>query len=216
MADEEVTQETPAEGTEATEAPTIEELQAKLTDTEGRNSQLVSRLDRLESLLIKQGLEEGETRQRPVPEPERKPEPADFDNMSTADAIKYVLGTIDEKLTKHTKSVDERVEQLRLQTERDRMVGEIVDAKEAHPDLLTYQQEIVQIMSNSRGLSIEEAYQLAKLRAGKGANGQASAPSGGVSLPPRGSSRPVAKVDAAPKSFEEAGRAAWKKLGMGG
>lgn len=210
-------EDTPQETTEETPGPTVEELQQKLADTEGRNSQLVSRLDRLESLLIKTGLEESEAR-KPAPEPERKAEPADFDSMSTADAIKYVLGTIDAKLTKHAKAVDERVEQLRLQTERDRIANEIVEANEAHPDLLQYQQEIVQIMSRSQGLSIEEAYQLAKMRKGTVANGgQASSPaSGGASLPPRGSSRPVAKVDTAPKSFEEAGRLAWKKLGMQG
>ncbi|MGH9203359.1 MAG: hypothetical protein ACRD2A_19195, partial [Vicinamibacterales bacterium] len=151
MADEEITTETPAEGQDQTEAPTVEELRQRLSDSEGRNSQLVSRLDRLESLLIKTGLEEGETRQRREPEPERKePEPS-FEDMSTADAIKYVLGTIDEKLTKHSKAIDERVENIRLQAERDRLVGEIVDASEAHSDLLQYQQDIAQIMGKSQG-----------------------------------------------------------------
>lgn len=201
------------------ETPSADELQGQLEAERTRNSQLVTRLDRLESMLVQRGVEGGESeREAPTREP-AKPvtEEPNFDDMSTADLAKFVVRSVDQRLQAFSKDVDAKVSQATAKVEAQTLVNEIAEAMETHGDLLDYQQPITQIMAQNGNLSVEDAYFLAKRRAGKPISDSPSAgkPAPESGVPPRGSRAPVAgKPEAQPKTFEEAGRLAWKKLGL--
>lgn len=200
------------------ETPSAEELQGQLEAERTRSSQLVSRLDRLESLLIQRGVSgEDEPARQPAPSREAAPAELDLDAMSTAELAKYVVRSVDQRLQTFSKDVDAKMSQAAAKVEAQALVSEIAEAIEEHPDLLEYQQPITQIMSENAKLSVEDAYYLARRRVGKpvsdSPNAGKPAPESGV--PPRGSRAPVTgKPEAQPKTFEEAGRQAWRKLGM--
>lgn len=203
------------------ETPSAEELQGQLESERTRNSQLVTRLDRLESLLIQRGVNGGAEGEEPAREPARPREPApaepNFEDMSTADLAKYVVKAVDQRLHAFSKDVDARMSKAAAQVEAQALVTEIAEAMEEHPDLLDYQQPVTQLMTDNPKLSVEDAYVLARRKAGKPISDSPSAgkPAPESGVPPRGSRAPVAgKPEAQPKTFEEAGRLAWKKLGM--
>lgn len=217
MANEEHVEPEVPEGQEP-ETPSAEELRGQLEAERTRNSQLVTRLDRLESMLIQRGVEGGDAEERAATREPARPatEPPNFEEMSTADLAKYVVQSVDQRLQAFSKDVDAKVSQATAKVEAQALVSEIAEAMETHEDLLEYQQPITQIMAENGKLSVEDAYYLAKRKAGKPISDSPSAkPAPESGVPPRGSRAPVAgKPAAQPASFEEAGRLAWKKLGM--
>lgn len=219
---------------EEQETPSVEELQTQLSAEREKSSQLLTRLDRLEGLLIQQGVERGgEVEDDDTPAPTRKAAPReeepDFETMTPKDQIRYVLGAIDEKLAAFGQNVEKRIASVQTESQARALVDDIADVMDTYgkENVVALQKEIVRYMADNKKLSVEDAYVLAARRAGKPIDAASKKPGpaneeGGspresllreTDLPPRGPSKPV-KREAQPTTFHEAGHSAWKKLGL--
>ena len=96
-----------------------------------------------------------ETGRRKVPEKEA--EEVDWDNLSNRELVEKIVGLVNEQ-------GGARVQKLEVAVETQRVLREIDKAEKDHEDFWEHEEEVRKISIANPTLSIEEAYQLAKVR----------------------------------------------------
>lgn len=219
MGDQDI--ETTSEKIEPELSEREQQLQHQLEEERAGRQKDRGRLDRLETLLIQRGLTSDDAEQQvgkavKVATREAEQEP-DWDSMSTKDVATFVLKRVEQIVNEKSTQSQAEIERLRVDQQTKALGDEIVEVMKSHPDLVDYQTEVTKLLTDNVKLSVEDAYYLAVRKAGKtpseGDKGEQQTRS---SLPPGGRGTTTRKAsEVIPKTYEEAGAAAWKKLGLG-
>ncbi len=167
---------------ESSLARTLEALNERVT-AESRNTQLLSDPNIRAYVEARQRGEQVKiVPDKPAePAPAGPPEPADLESMTNADMVKYLVAKLETAVKSTTNSVvEQRLEalkkelsptlqqlsadtQYRHSQDAQRMIEQV---KSAHSDFEQMRPAMLEVNKTVQGLTVEELYQLAKLRSG--------------------------------------------------
>lgn len=108
--------------------------------------------------------DEGRSRREPERRVREEEEEIDWDNLSNKQLVEVVLNRVGAQLNEEAAP---RLQKVEVAVETLRVLREIDKAEKDHEDFWEYEKEVRSISTANPTLSIEEAYELAKVRKGK-------------------------------------------------
>jgi len=164
--------------------------------------------------------------QQPNPQPQPEPEPDfDPDTASQRELVEYVTKKVANLIEQRVGEVDKQVKRQEYETQYEKAQREVQETMRKYPDFGNYRMEMIEIAKKHPNISAEEAYLLAKAKAGGRRSPTPRArqkqPSAQQPRPnPQGGARPGNVSTSATKrkedfsSYDDAIEEAMKKVGL--
>ncbi len=166
--------------------------------------------------------------QQPQPQPEPQPEPEpdfDPDTASQRELVEYVTKKVSSLIEQKVGEVDKQIKRQDYESQYEKAQREVQETMKKYPDFTNYRMDMIEIAKKHPNISAEEAYLLAKAKAGgrrtlaprtvqKQASTQQPRPN------PQGGARPGNVSTSATKrkedfsSYDDAIEEAMKKVGL--
>jgi hypothetical protein len=178
--------------------PSAEERLAAL---EAENAILKDQNTKAQQALLK--IIEAEPEETPAAKPAEPVKEPDWDNMSTKEIIKAVLGEVQKGQAAVAQGLMTELTKVKLQMQIER-------AAEKYDDFFEYAEDVVAVHKEKQGtITPEEAYILAKKRRADGAAAKAEAEKKKIAAGVKPGSQGAAKPVPPPKNMREAAKAAY-------
>ena len=166
--------------------------------------------------------------QQPNPQPQPQPEPEpefDPDTASQRELVEYVTKKVANLIEQRVGEVDKQVKRQEYESQYEKAQREVQEAMKKYPDFSNYRMDMIEIAKKHPNISAEEAYLLAKAKAGgrrtpTPRTGQKQALTQQPKPTPQGGARPGNVSTSTTKrkedfsSYDEAIEEAMKKVGL--
>ena len=166
--------------------------------------------------------------QQPNPQPQPQPEPEpnfDPDTASQRELVEYVTKKVANLIEQRVGEVDKQIKKQEYETQYEKAQREVQEAMRKYPDFSNYRMDMIEIAKKHPNISAEEAYLLAKAKAGgrrtpTPRTGQKQLPTQQPRPTPQGGARPGNVSTSTTKrkedfsSYDEAIEEAMKKVGL--
>ena len=164
--------------------------------------------------------------QQPSPQPQPEPEPEfDPDTASQRELVEYVTKKVANLIEQRVGEVDKQVKRQEYESQYEKAQREVQEAMKKYPDFSNYRMDMIEIAKKHPNISAEEAYLLAKAKAGgrrtpTPRTGQKQALTQQPKPTPQGGARPGNVSTSTTKrkedfsSYDEAIEEAMKKVGL--
>ena len=164
--------------------------------------------------------------QQPSPQPQPEPEPDfDPDTASQRELVEYVTKKVANLIEQRVGEVDKQVKRQEYESQYEKAQREVQEAMKKYPDFSNYRMDMIEIAKKHPNISAEEAYLLAKAKAGgrrtpTPRTGQKQALTQQPKPTPQGGARPGNVSTSTTKrkedfsSYDEAIEEAMKKVGL--
>lgn len=107
--------------------------------------------------------------QQPNPQPQPQPEPEpefDPDTASQRELVEYVTKKVANLIEQRVGEVDKQVKRQEYESQYEKAQREVQEAMKKYPDFSNYRMDMIEIAKKHPNISAEEAYLLAKAKAG--------------------------------------------------
>ena len=105
--------------------------------------------------------------QQPNPQPQPEPEPDfDPDTASQRELVEYVTKKVANLIEQRVGEVDKQVKRQEYESQYEKAQREVQETMRKYPDFGNYRMEMIEIAKRHPNISAEEAYLLAKAKAG--------------------------------------------------
>lgn len=163
---------------------------------------------------------------QPKPQPQPEPEPEfDPDTASQKELVEYVTRKVANLIEQRIGEVDKQIKRQEYETQYEKAQREVQEAMRKYPDFNNYRLDMIEIAKKYPNISAEEAYLLAKAKAGvrRSTTSRASQKQPPTQQPrptPQGGARPGNVSTSTTKrkedfsSYDEAIEEAMKKVGL--
>ena len=164
--------------------------------------------------------------QQPNPQPQPEPEPDfDPDTASQRELVEYVTKKVANLIEQRVGEVDKQVKRQEYESQYEKAQREVQETMRKYPDFGNYRMEMIEIAKRHPNISAEEAYLLAKAKAGgiRTPTSRTSQKQPSTQQPrpnPQGGARPGNVSTSATKrkedfsSYDDAIEEAMKKVGL--
>ena len=164
--------------------------------------------------------------QQPSPQPQPEPEPEfDPDTASQRELVEYVTKKVANLIEQRVGEVDKQVKRQEYESQYEKAQREVQEAMKKYPDFSNYRMDMIEIAKKHPNISAEEAYLLAKAKAGgrrtpTPRTGQKQVSTQQPRPTPQGGARPGNVSTSTTKrkedfsSYDEAIEEAMKKVGL--
>lgn len=166
--------------------------------------------------------------QQPNPQPQPQPEPEpefDPDTASQRELVEYVTKKVANLIEQRVGEVDKQVKRQEYESQYEKAQREVQEAMKKYPDFSNYRMDMIEIAKKHPNISAEEAYLLAKAKAGgrrtptprtgqKQVSTQQSRPTSQGGARPGNVSTSTTKRKEDFSSYDEAIEEAMKKVGL--
>lgn len=166
--------------------------------------------------------------QQPSPQPQPQPEPEpefDPDTASQRELVEYVTKKVANLIEQRVGEVDKQVKRQEYESQYEKAQREVQEAMKKYPDFSNYRMDMIEIAKKHPNISAEEAYLLAKAKAGgrrtpTPRTGQKQVSTQQPKPTPQGGARPGNVSTSTTKrkedfsSYDEAIEEAMKKVGL--
>ena len=105
--------------------------------------------------------------QQPQPEPQPEPEPDfDPDTASQRELVEYVTKKVSSLIEQKVGEVDKQIKRQDYESQYEKAQREVQETMKKYPDFTNYRMDMIEIAKRHPSISAEEAYLLAKAKAG--------------------------------------------------